>query len=158
LFLSGLILTIFEINIYRKTIIDWKIPTGIWFGIGLLQLIWLRKYLAEYYDTKSIIWQLVFSIVSFGGLFTYGFMATNYYLLNENETEKIKATVIKTGHLAKGKNGCGNPYAHIIIKGKEKELIFPCDFEIEKYKFVTVKLQQGFLGFDRVIDQVPENE
>lgn len=157
LFFSGLILTIFEIDIFRKTVIDWKIPMGIGFGIGFISMLWLRKYLSEY-QTKNIFLQLVFSVCSFGGIFTYGFMATNYYLLAKNEGEMIKATIIESGYLAQGQYGCENPYAYIYIKGTEKQLIFPCGFEIEKYKFVTVKLQRGFFGFDRIIDQVAENE
>lgn len=155
LFFSGIILTIFEINIYRKTVIDWKIPTAIWLGIGLISLFYLRKYLAEHYNTKNIFLQLVFSVCSFGGLLTYSFMASNYYLIDKVETEIIKTPIIKTGHLAKGKNGCNNPYVDVYIKGAEKELIFPCDFEIEKYKFVSVRLTRGLFGFDRILEQSP---
>lgn len=85
-------------------------------------------------------------------------MAANYYLLDKTEPEIIKAKIIKAGYLAKGKNGCGNPYALIYIKRTEKELVFRCDFEINKYKFVSIKLQCGLFGFDRIIEQVPENE
>jgi len=158
LFFSGLVLTVFEINIFRKTIIDWKIPTGIWLGVGLISLRWLRTYLAENYNTKNVFLQLVFCVGSFGGIFAYGFMATNYYLLNNNEPKIIKTSITKTGHLAKGRNGCGNPYAYVKIKGVEKELIFPCNLEIEKYEFVLVTLQRGLLGFDRILDQIPESE
>lgn len=151
-------MTVFEINIFRKTLIDWKIPTGIWFGTGFISLVWLRTYLVEYYGTKHILLQLVFSVCSFGGLFTYGFMASNYYLLDKNQVQIIKTTIIETGHLAKGKNGCGNPYARVDIKGTEKELVFPCGFEIDKYKSVSVKLQGGLFGFDRLLEQTPEND
>ena len=156
LFFCGLILTVFEINIFRKTVIDWKIPMGICLGMGLISWVWLRKYLAEYYNTKNIFIQLIFTICGLGGLFTYSFMAINYYFLQKNKIEIIKGVIIERGHLAKGKSGCGNSYARINIKGIKKELVFPCDFEIDKYKFVVVKLQCGFWGFARIIEQVPE--
>jgi hypothetical protein len=156
LFVTGLILTVFEINIFRKTVIDWKIPTGIWLFTGFVSLFWLRKYLIECWDTKSLFWHLFFCVVSFGGFFVYGFMAINYYLPNKNKVKIIKATIHETGHLAKGKFGCGNPYAYVYIKGELKELIFPCGFKIDNNQFVSVKLQRGLLGFDIIVEQIPE--
>ena len=158
LFFTGLILTIFEINIFHLTIIDWKIPRGIWLGVGVLVLIFFRKVLTDYYDTKNIFLQLVFTVCSFGGLSTYGFMASNYYLNGNIETETLKTEIIKNGHLAKGRSGRGEPYANVIINGTEKQLIFPCGFEIERYKYVNIKLRRSFLGFDLILEQVPTNE
>jgi hypothetical protein len=156
LFFSGLILTVGEISIYRKTIIGWKAPTAIWLAVGLISVIFLRKYLSSY--TKNIFLQLLFSVCSFGGLFTYSFMATNYYFIDNIKAEVVKTPIIKTGHLAKGKNKCEYPYADVNIKGAEKELIFPCDLEIEKYKFVSVSLKAGLWGFYRILEQTPTEE
>ncbi len=158
LFFCGLILNVFTITIFRKTVIDWEVPTGIWLGFGLMSMLCLRKYSAKYYHIRNILWELFITIGSFGGFFTYGFMATNYYFLDKNEIETIKTTIIKTGHFAEGQSGCGNAHAHVNIKGKEKQLVFPCGFEIVKYKFITVKLQRGFLGYDRIMEQIPENQ
>lgn|GEM_PF-6449666 len=36
LFIAGLVLTYFEIEIYQKTLISWYIPTGVWIGSGLI--------------------------------------------------------------------------------------------------------------------------
>jgi hypothetical protein len=156
LFFGGIILTVGEISIYRKTIIDWKIPTAIWVGVGLTSVIYLRRYLSHY--TKNIFLQLVFSVCSLGGLLTYSFMATNYYFIDKVKTEVIKTPIIKIGYLAKGKNRCEYPYADVNIKGEEKELIFPCGFEIAKYKFVSVSLKRGLWGFDRILEQTPTEE
>ena len=158
LFFTGLILTIFEINIYHDTIIDWKIPTAIWFFSGLLTLPFTSKYLVNYYSTTNIFMQLVFTITGFGGLLVFSFMAINYYFSLDSRSEIIRTEILKTGHLAKGRNGCGNPYADVIIKSAEKELIFPCDFDIEKYKFVTLTVKRGLLGFDIVLDKKPSTE
>ena len=158
LFFTGLTLTIFEINIFHLTIIDWRIPTGVWLGVGIFALIFFRKVLREYYDTKNIFLQLVFTVCSFGGLSTYGFMASNYYMNASIETETLKTEIIKNGHLAKGRSGCGEPYANVIINGAEKQLIFPCDFEIERYRYVNIKLRRGFLGFYLILEQVPTNQ
>ncbi len=85
----------------------------------------------------------------------YVFMATNYYFGKNNKIETLQTEILKTGHLAKGKGGCGLPYADVIIKKSDKQLIFPCDFEIEQYKYVDLTLQEGLLGFDVIIAQIP---
>ena len=155
LFFSGLILTIFEINIFHKTIIDWKIPTSIWVFTGLLFAPFMSKHLVNYYNTTGLFLQLVFNICSFGGILVYIFMATNYYFGKDNKLETFQTEILKTGHLAKGRNGCGSPYADVFVKKSDKQLIFPCDFEIEQYKYVDLTLQKGLLGFDIIIAQIP---
>lgn len=158
LFFAGIVGIIFEIDLYRDTVIDWKIPTAIWFGMGILTLNKMRKYLRDYYDTEGLFLQFVFCVVSFGGLVTYGFMAGNYYLVSNDKIEVIQVPVRETGNLAKGKNGCGNPYAIVSIKGTEKELVFPCDFEIGNYQFVTLKIQRGLFGYYKVLEKVAGKE
>ena len=79
-------------------------------------------------------------------------MITNYYLPNNSETT-IKTKILKTGHLAKGRYGCGNPYCDIILKNEEKQLISPCDFEIENYDTVEVIVKKGLFGFDIITDK-----
>ena len=157
-FFSGLILTIFEINIFHKTIVDWKIPTSIWFFGGLLFAPFMSKHLVNYYNTTGLFLQSVFNICSFGGILVYVFMATNYYLGVDNQSETIRTEILKTGHLAKGRNGCGNPYADVKIKNSDKELIFPCNFEIERYKYVDLILKKGLLGFDIILAQIPRTK
>jgi hypothetical protein len=156
LFFCGVVLTIFEINIFRKTIIDWKIPGSIWLGTGLVSIFFTRKYLEH--ETKNIFMQLFINICGVGGILAYSFMATNYYLLDDKTTETIKTKIIKTGHLAKGKSGCEEPYADVRIKDFEKKLIYPCDFEMDKYRFVIVRTKKGFWGYNRILSQVPTIE
>lgn len=147
LFLGGIILTVFEINIYRDTIISWIIPTSIWLLSGLIFIPITSKLLKKYYDTKAFFWQMIFNIGAFGGLLAYSFIALNYYFPTDKEVHN-KVQIIKTGHLAKGRHGCGNPYADVRINGVNKELIFPCDFKIEKYNYVLLTVKTGLLGFD----------
>lgn len=155
LFFSGLILTIFEINIFQKTIIDWKIPTGIWFFTGFIFLPFTAKYLVNYYETTGFFLQSVFNICSFGGILVFIFMATNYYFHFDSQTETYKTKIIRTGHLAKGRSSCAPPYAEVVIKHLDKQLIFPCDFEIERYKYINLTVQKGIWGFDIILNQTP---
>jgi hypothetical protein len=76
---AGLIITRFEINIYRKTIIDWEIPTSIWLFSGLIITPFSRNFLSKYAGTSGLFLQIVFNVSTWGGFLMYGFMALNYY-------------------------------------------------------------------------------
>ena len=65
-FFAGIILTIFEISIYRVTIIHWSIPTGIWLSIGLICSRFNAKILANHMDAKTTFLQLIYNVASFG--------------------------------------------------------------------------------------------
>lgn len=145
-FVSGLILTIFEIHLYRDTIIQWTIPTAIWFFSGLILTPTTSNLFKKYNITSVFFWQLVINAGGFGGLFVYTFIALNYYFPSDKKVYE-KVQIIKTGHLAKGKYGCGNPYADVKINDINKELIFPCNIEIEKYKYINLTMKKGLLGF-----------
>lgn len=80
-------------------------------------------------------------------------MIINYHHPKSAET-RIKVQVLNSGHLAKGKSGCATPYVDVNIKGLNKELIFPCDFESEKYKFVNVTIKEGFFGIEILTDKI----
>ena len=85
-------------------------------------------------------------------------MATNYYFRKDTQLEIIKTKISRTGHLAKGNYGCANSYADIIVKDCDKELIFPCGFEIAEYKFVNLTITKGILGFDIIMGKEPSTE
>ena len=80
-------------------------------------------------------------------------MIINYQFPKSAET-RTKVPVLYTGHLAKGRSGCAVPYVDVHIKGLNKELMFPCDFEIEKYKFVNVTIKEGFFGVEILTDKI----
>jgi hypothetical protein len=157
LFIGALILTVFEINIYRKTIIHWAIPTFVWILTGLILTPLTSSFLKKNINTNSFFLQLVFNVGTWGGLLIYGFMATNYYFPSDN-SKTITAKIINTGHLAKGRRGCGEPYCEVVINTTEKQLVFPCDFDIEKYSYIDLTIKKGFWGFDIITDKKPITE
>jgi len=146
-FFCGAILLIFEINLYRNTLINWAIPTTIFLVSGLIAILPTSTLLEKYYRTRHFFLKLVYNIVAFGGITVYSFIAVNYYFPDSKE-DHYKVEIIKTGHLAKGKNGCGPAYAKVEINNADKELIFPCGFELEGYRFVNLTIKKGFLGFE----------
>ncbi len=152
LFLVGIALTVWEINIYRETFISVYIPLSIWVLTGLIITPFFKKTFNIYCfnpytpGQTSIFWHLVFNIVSFGGMCMFLFMWTNQSFCDQ--TKKIDTLQFSsTGHLAKSRRSCGNPYAYITYQGVEKQLVFDCGVEIEKFNQVYIEVQNGFWGY-----------
>jgi hypothetical protein len=142
LFLVGLILTVMEIELYRDTFITPAIPTLIWLFPGLVAMPLLPQILERCINTSSTLLQAIYNFGTWGGFIAYAFMALNYYFTNGNvSTEKL--VIQSTSYLAKGTHGCGNQVVTIRYEGVEKDLIFPCDVPIEKYKDVELKITNG---------------
>jgi hypothetical protein len=113
-----------------------------------------KQFTKKHYDTSGFFLQLVFNVFTWGGLLISSLMATNYYF--SNDTSKIISTkIIRTGHLAKGRNGCEEPYCEIFIDNQKKELVFPCDIHLENYNEVELTITKGFWGFDVITEQRP---
>jgi hypothetical protein len=152
LFIGALLLTVFEIHIYRKTLIHWAIPTLIWFSTGLIMTPLTSNFLKKHYSISSFFLQLVYNVVTWGGILIFTFMATNYYL-PKDDPETISTKIITTGHLAKGVDGCGEPYCDIVVRNIKKQLVFPCDFDLENYQEIELTIRKGFLGFDIITNK-----
>ncbi|TKK64088.1 hypothetical protein FC093_23325 [Ilyomonas limi] len=149
-FFGSLLLTIREINIYEKTFIPFKIPFFIWVFTGLVFTPFFKRILTVYFTTPFLFLQIVYNIVTWGGLFVSAFMFANYYLA-DNKTIVINEKIISTGHLARGERGtCEEPFIIINYNGQEKQLVYYCDTQVEKYKSVDLTIAKGFLGYDIV--------
>ncbi len=152
LFLVGLFFTVWEINIYRETFISVYIPLSIWILTGLIISPFFKRTFNIFCfnpytpGETAIFWHIFFNIISFGGMLVFLFMWTNQTYCDKSKTiETVRINSI--GHLAKGRNGCGNPYAKITYQGNEKELVFSCGTEIEKFSQVYIEVQKGFWGY-----------
>ena len=102
--------------------------------------------------------QIFINVVAFGGILVFCFMALNYYFDYDNKTEIIKAPIISIGHLASGRHGCEQPYAEVILKDNEKQIPFPCDSNLENFKFIKFTLRKGLFGFDIILTQTPSTD
>jgi hypothetical protein len=149
LFFTGTLLTIWEIDIYRKTLIDFNIPFSIWIITGVL----CQPFTKKYYNTTQLFLQLGFNIAGIGGIVLFLFMGINKYVLLDKNEITIHTKILDMGKLGKGKNGCANPYAEVRIDDFEKQLIFPCDSDLEGYDSIELKLRKGILGFDVITFQ-----
>ena len=148
LLIISLLLTFWEINIYQKTFIPFKIPFLIWVLTGLILTPFMTRILTIYFTTPFLPLQIVYNIVTWGGLTVTIFMLANYYFA-EKTTVVITEKIISTGHLARGLRGhCEKPFIIINYDGQEKQLIYYCDTQVEKYSSVVLTIASGFCGYD----------
>ncbi|MDO5970226.1 hypothetical protein Q4Q35_10445 [Flavivirga aquimarina] len=156
IFFLGAILMVWQIKIYRNTIIDLVIPIGIILIIAIIAfIIDFKNYKATYnYSGFGLfLYSIMHYIIGFGFIFCSVFMLTNYYLADKTvKTESFKIidrTWIQGGG-TKYHYGEKLPVFTINYKGKEKELVFFAqDFDkMNFYNTVDFETRKGFFGFD----------
>lgn len=151
LFLISIFLTIWEIEIYRQTVINFHTPLLIWLTTGLVLTPLMTKTLDNYYATKSVLLQLIFNAVTFGGIALFAFMSSNFYY-ETTELKTIQCQIINTGTLGKGLKGrCNQPYATVVVNGVKKQLIFNCETAINQFDRIELKLMPGRWGYSRIM-------
>ncbi|WP_344730724.1 hypothetical protein [Corallibacter vietnamensis] len=155
IFFLGAILMIFQIKIYRNTIIDLIIPIGIIMVIGIIAFILDFKNYKKTYAYSGIglyLYSIMHYIIGFGFIVCSIFMLTNYYFADQNvKTESYK--IIDRTWLPErvGKTGSEKqPVFTIKYKGKRKELVFYSQFyeKMNSYNTVEFETRKGFFGFD----------
>jgi hypothetical protein len=158
LFFAGAALTVWEIEIYRVTFISAKILTLVWVLTGLL-ITPLFKNIFNIYcfnpytpGRTPIFFYILFNTVSFGGILIFLFMFINQTFGSQTKTI-ITLPIVSYGHFAKTGKNCGQPYANVMYKGEEKELVFYCGTEIKKYKSVYVEITKGLFGFEVITNK-----
>lgn len=89
----------------------------------------------------------------------YCLVATTNYYLKDESTEIINLEIIKTGNHSKRKSRCKIPYAEIEYEGINKEIKFGCEHEksISNYKYLTLKISNGFLNYKVYTDKELKN-
>ena len=157
-FLTGMILIIWEINIYRKTIIPFWIPFIIIILIGAWKT-WLnyKKYISTYKKEGG---NLFFATLQYTVVWGFSlcsiFMISNYYLANSKKQIK-NFTIEERSSLPgrKGDRGNRKPTFIINYEGLKKELVFSSSYysKIDEYTEVTLLTQNGLFGFDIILDQ-----
>jgi len=155
--LGSLLLIIWEMLIFRKTFISVLIPLSIFSIGGLITFISLKNKINYYIlNEHSFFLQTIHGIILFGGVLMFSFMGANYYFTVQKE-KIFDLRIIETGHLARGRRGCGNPYAIVNYNNTQKQLIFPCSVEIDNCTSVKVALNEGLFGFVVIKNMKPLN-
>lgn len=158
-FFVGLILIIWEIPIFRKTVISLNLLFLIVGGIGSIAAFVDFKNYSETYDLKD--WKLYFfafmqNIVSWGFIACSTLVLSNYYFSGSEIIEE-KYEIIETSSMtgSKGNRSKRKPLVRINYKGKIKELVFSnrAYDELEEYKYVNIGVKKGFLNWDIIENQ-----
>ncbi len=151
---------IWEVKIYRLTIIDFTLPLLIVLIVGLITTPFALNDFQELfnYTNKSSLyfWAFFQSTVSWGFIFCSIVMFSNYYLASTDIKTKTYEIVDRSSlpgrkyHREERK-----PTFEIDYNGKKKELVFSHKFynKMDFYKTVDLEIKEGFLGFDILINQ-----
>jgi hypothetical protein len=151
LFFGGAVLTIFEINIYRNTIIPWVVPTVVWLAAGLALIPLMRKHLVAHLKMNNVFYQIVYCLFGPGGIVVYLFMALNYYTASgeiTNHTFPIEEKSSMPG--PKGRRNERHPLVRFSYFDQKKELVFKYTdtARVNIADSVSVSVVNGGLGFD----------
>ncbi len=154
LFFIGLILIIFEIKIFRITMIDLSIPIGMILLVGTISFIIDFKNYKKTYK-KSRIALYIYSVLQY--LISYGFIVCSIFILS-NYYFADKELLKKTFEIVERSSLPGREYHReersptfrINYNGKIKELVFEHKYykKMESYDSIEVEVRNGFFGFD----------
>lgn len=154
-----MILIVWEIFIYRKTIIPLSLLLFIILGIGILSTIFDFNNYKNTYSLEK--WKLyLFAFIQ--NTASWGFIAcsililSNYYFSRGEITER-KYEIVERFSLtgSKGSRNERKPLVTIDYKGKMKELVFSPKYfeELNDYNFVTISTKEGFIYWDIIVNQ-----
>ena len=154
IFISGLFLMVWEVIIFRNTIIDLSILIGIILIVGITAFILDFKNYGKTYEYSGIglyFYSSMHYIFGYGFIVCSIFMLTNFYLA-EKEPVKKSFEIVERSSLPGGKHHREErqPTFKINYDGKIKELVFQHKFyeKREFYKNVELEVRKGYFGFD----------
>lgn len=149
----GLSSIVFEILIYRHTIIRTFIPILIILSVGLGAFVLNRQHYNKTFDLTGFFFALMQNIISWGFAASFLFMATNYYFADKELTDfefKIESKSSMPG--SKKRRDERKPLVTIDYFGFKKELVFSYEDtkKVEVADRVKLSIRKGLLGFDIV--------
>ena len=150
----GIILLLWEIHIYRKTLIDLYIPLLLKVIPGVIAYLLIRDHYRRTYIIDGVFFPLGQSVLSVGFITCFMFMAANYYLADSKNT-KTQQFWIKEKATIQGRRTKPQPMIIIEYNGKDHELIFPSNYVKDALASSKVELilKPGFFGFDVIEKQ-----
>lgn len=152
-FLTGITLLVLEIFIYRVTIIRTIVPISIILVVGVAAFFINRNHYKTTYDVQGIFFPLMQNIVSWGFIACYLFMATNYYLADD-ELKDLKFEIKSKSSMpgSKRRRDERKPLATIDYFGFKKQLVFNYEDteRVENADKINLTVRKGLLGFDIV--------
>jgi hypothetical protein len=154
IFFVGLISIIWEIKVFRKTVIDLTIPLGIILIVGMIGFLFDFKYFKKTYDYSKFglyLYSTMHYIIGFGFIACSIFILANYHLSE-------KKAIVETYKIVDRSSMPGDRYTpterkpliRINYKGQIKELVFSHEYyeKMDLYQTVELRVRKGYLGFD----------
>ncbi|MGC4058472.1 MAG: hypothetical protein QM743_10210 [Chitinophagaceae bacterium] len=142
-FFLGLILNVFVILLFSKTVISpflilslYAIP-GI---LGCLLIRWVKSI-----DTNLIV-KFIYASVSFGCPLAAALLFVNLNIPAATASETVKTNILKRGFTAK----THNPTADVAVDGVIKGFVFPQEKDLAAYSMLRLTLQEGIVGWKTV--------
>lgn len=149
----GLVLMYFMLNIYNLTIIKPIILVSIILALSLVAFMLIKNHYRKTYSKNSLFYPIFQSILSWGFIACYLFMATNYYLADS--TNKVyRLRIKKKGMITSGgvETWDSKPYPYIIVdySGCEKTLDYTSAYtdKVNAADSVEITASKGAMGFD----------
>ena len=158
-FFTGLILTIWEISIFRKTVVPINLLLLLVIGIGSLATFFDCKNYKNTYDLEG--WKLYFfafmqNTLSWGLIVCSILILSNYYFSTSEITER-SCKIIERSSMpgSKGNRNKRKPLVLIDYEGEMKELVFSHRHyeELNDYKYVNINTKKGFVLWDIIVHQ-----
>lgn len=153
LFILGLVLLVWEIFIYRRTIIAFNIPLIIFIipGVFLTPVFYEKLNKIQGMNLHFLTHYFLHSFTS-GSFILFLFMSSNFYFAENYTTEK-RLEIISKGSLAAGKGRPvykRQPYVMVHYGKVEKQLIFSYSDtdKINSASKVHLTARKGLWGFD----------
>ena len=147
----GLCLAVFEVGIYRKTVIDFYIPMLVILGFGGFAFILNKTHYQRVHSANGFLYPLMQNIFSWGFVSGFLLLATNYYFASEEVTTHRVAIKDKSSlPVGRGHRKKRQPMISVDYFGFEKELIFKF-LQTERVKqadSAVLQCSKGLLGFD----------
>lgn len=153
IFFVGIILMIFQIEIFRNTIINLFIPISIIIGVTIFSFIIdfeNYKNTFNYSGRGKYIYPLINYLVGFGFIICSIFMMINYYFPNHQKKMVSYEIIEKTWLPGRLNSKDKVPVFTINFNGTRKELVFYSTFynDMDLFRFVEFETRRGFFGFD----------
>ena len=145
----------FQISIYRKTIIDWKILALICLTIGIIISFFNYKDFNNLFNYNSRYWLYFWTFfqntISWGFIACSLFMFTNYFFAEKTSIKEIFEIVEKSSMPgSKHHRNERKPIFRIKYSNKLKDLVFSHKFyeKMDSYTEVELEIRKGYLGYD----------
>jgi hypothetical protein len=154
IFILGLILMVWQVSIFRNTIIDLSILIGIILVVGLVTFLVDFKNFRKTYEFSEIglyLYSIMHYLFGFGFIACSIFMLTNYYFADKTIV-KEKFEILERSSLPGSKYHRNERIPTFIINynGKNKELVFLHKYydKMNFYDSLEIDVKKGFFGFD----------